>query len=110
MARKREKTETDGTGVGIAAAVELAGIGAVVVACDGLMEAEVARGEELFSDVAAGRSVEDEFCATPAEARLVSGCLLRDAAGAGGGDEESGAEAVCTRRTTSGKPVFCSAR
>ena len=67
MARKREKTETDGTGFGIAAAV--------VVACDGLMEAATVRGEELFSDVAAGRSVEVEFCVTPAaEARLVSGC------------------------------------
>ena len=75
MARKREKTETDGTGFGIAAAVEEAGAAADVVACDGLMEAEVDRGEELFSDVAAGRSVEDEFCVTPAaEAKLVSGC------------------------------------
>jgi hypothetical protein len=72
MPRKREKTKTDGTGFGIAAAVEAAGTDAVVVvACDGLME-EAVRGEELFSDTVARRS--DEFWMMPAEARLVSGC------------------------------------
>ena len=74
MARKREKTETDGTGFGIVAAVEEAGTAAVVVVCDGLVEGTAVRGEELFSDVA-GRVVDDEFCETPAAvARLVSGC------------------------------------
>ena len=73
MARKREKTETDGTGFGIVDAFEAAGTAAVVVACDGLVEGAAIRGEELFSDVA-GCEVDDEFCETPAEARLVSGC------------------------------------
>jgi hypothetical protein len=73
MARKREKTETDGTGFGMAAAVEGAATAAVVFAGDGLMEVEADRGEELFSDVAAGCA--DEFCGTPpAEARLVPDC------------------------------------
>ena len=74
MARKREKTETDGTGFGIVAAVEEAGTPAVVGVCDGLGEGTAVRGEELFPDVAAG-CVDDEFCEAPAaEARLVSGC------------------------------------
>jgi hypothetical protein len=73
MERKREKTKTDGTGFGIEA--EEAGTVAVVAACDGLMDAEVVRGEEFVSDVAAGRSLEDEFWVTPAaDARLASGC------------------------------------
>lgn len=54
MARKREKTETVGTGFGIAAAVDDAGAPAGVAVCDGLLEGVVVRGEELFSDAAAG--------------------------------------------------------
>ena len=73
MERKREKTKTDGTGFGIEA--EEAGTDAVVAACDGLMEAEAFRDEKFVSDVAAGRSVEDEFWVTAAaDARLASGC------------------------------------
>ena len=62
MARKREKTETVGTGFGIAAAVEEACAAAGEVACGGLM-AEADGGEEVFSDAV-----------MPAEARLVSDC------------------------------------
>ena len=73
MARKREKTETDGTGFGILAAVEETC--AAVVAGDGVREAEADRGKELLSGVAAGRVGDDEFCVTPAaEARLVLPC------------------------------------
>jgi hypothetical protein len=123
IARKRENTETDGTGFGIAAAVEEAGTAAVVVACDGLVEGMAIRGEELFSGEAARREVDAEFCVTSvAEAKLASGRSLRDAAEAGGGEEESGAEAaspfaventeagaVSSRRTATTEPEFCSA-
>jgi hypothetical protein len=69
MARKRENTETDGTG--LVAAGEEAGTAAFVVAGEGLMEGMAVRGAELFSDVAAGCSVDEEFCLTPAaEPRL----------------------------------------
>lgn len=92
IARKREKTETVGTEFGTVAAVEEAVTAAVVTAGDGLMEAEVVRSEELLSGVLAGRG--DESCVRPAaEARLVSGCGLRDVAGAGVGEEESAAAA-----------------
>jgi hypothetical protein len=74
MARKREKTETVGTGFGIAAAVEDAGAPAGVAVCDGLSKGAVVRGEELFSDSAAGRGVDYEFWVTPMAARLASGC------------------------------------
>jgi len=75
MARKREKTETVGTGFGIAAAVEEAGMSAVVTSGDGLMEAGPRSGEELFSVLADGCAVDDASCVTPAaEARLVSAC------------------------------------
>lgn len=64
--RKREKTETVGTGFAIAA---------VVVAADGLMEGLRFCGEELFVDVGVGRAVDDEFCGkAAAEARLASDC------------------------------------
>lgn len=70
MVRKREKTETVGTGFGMAAVVEAGG---AAVAGDGLVEAEVVRCEELLSWVPAGRV--EEFCAAPATAaRLASGC------------------------------------
>lgn len=62
MERKREKTETVGTGFGIAAAIEGTGAAAIVVACDGLIAA-ADRGEEVFCDAE-----------MPAEARLVAGC------------------------------------
>lgn len=52
------------------AAVEAGG---AALAGDGLVEVEVARCEELFSWVSAGRV--EEFSVTPAtEARLASGC------------------------------------
>jgi hypothetical protein len=81
MARKRVKTETVGTGFGIAAAVDDAGAPTPVAVCGGLLEGAVVRVEELFSDVAAGRGVDEEFWVTPpAAARLASGCWLLDAA------------------------------
>lgn len=127
MARKREKTETDGTGFGVVAVVEEAGT--VAAATEGVWLPTVTAavlGEELFSDVfsevATACAGDDEFCVTPIVATLASACWLRDVAGGGGGEEESGAEAaspfalegagvgaVCTWWTTSGKPEFCSA-
>jgi len=69
MVRKREKTETVGTGFGMAV-VEAGG---AALAGDGLVEAEVVRCEELLSWVSAGRV--EEFSVTRAtEARLASGC------------------------------------
>ncbi len=70
MVRKREKTETVGTGFGMAAVVEAAG---AALAGDGLVEAEVVRCEELLFWVSAVRV--EEFSVTAAtEARLASGC------------------------------------
>lgn len=70
MVRKREKTETVGTGFGMAAVEEAGG---AALAGDGLVEVEVARREELLSWVSAGRV--EEFSVTAAtEARLASGC------------------------------------
>ena len=70
MVRKREKTETVGTGFGMAAAVEEAG--GAAVAGDGLVEAEVVRCEELLSWVPAGPV--DEFSVTPATEARLAGC------------------------------------
>jgi len=73
MARKREKTETDGTGFGILAVEEACA--AVEVAGDGVVEGTAVRDKELFSGVTATRVGDDEFCVTPAaEARLVLPC------------------------------------
>lgn len=70
MVRKREKTETVGTGFGMATVEEAGGD---ALAGDGLVEAEVVRCEELLSWVSAGRV--EEFSVTLAtEARLASGC------------------------------------
>lgn len=69
MVRKREKTETVGTGFGVAAVEEAGG---AALAGDGLVEVEVARREELLSWVSAGRV--EEFSVTATEARLASGC------------------------------------
>lgn len=75
IARKRVKTETVGTGFGIAAAVDDAGAPTGVAVCDGLLEGAVVRGKELFSDAATGRGVDDEFWGTPpAAAKLASDC------------------------------------
>ena len=69
MVRKREKTETVGTGFGMAAVEETGG---AALAGEGLVEAEVVRCEELLSRVSAGRV--EEFSVTAAtEARLASG-------------------------------------
>lgn len=70
MVRKREKTETVGTGFGMPAAVEEAG--GAAVAGDGLIEAEAVRCEELLSWVPAERA--EESSVTLTEARLASGC------------------------------------
>lgn len=70
MVRKREKTETVGTGFGMEVVVDAGG---AALAGDGLAEAEVVRCEELLSWVSAARV--EEFSATAAtEARLASGC------------------------------------
>ena len=119
IARKRENTETDGTGFGIAAEVDEAGTAALVVDCVGLVEGMAVRGEELFSAEAARCEVDAGFCVTSvAEAKLASDWSLRDAAEAVGGEEESGAEAaspfavagaVSSRRTATTEPEFRSA-
>lgn len=69
MVRKREKTETVGTGFGMV----VVAAGGAALAGDGLVEAEVVRCEELLFWESAGRV--EEFSGTAAtEARLVSGC------------------------------------
>lgn len=75
MERKREKTETVGTGFGMVAAVAATGTDVVVIADDELgAELVVVREEELFSGVT-GRDVAGEFCATgPEEPAFVSDC------------------------------------